>query len=460
MEDPRTSLDSMRRPTSVYCRRTPVRLPGAIEKGGFMPHRFLTVLALFCCIGGALVLGRQSGMSKTDRALYKQMLADIRKDIEKNYYDPKFRGIDLAAAFNDASEKVAATASATDAIDVITNAVFQFGDSHTRFFPPQRATRADYGWTMAAVGGEPLVTAVNPGSDAAQRGLTPGDRVSSLNRHQPTRENLWQILHYYRVVRPQAQQRVVVRKPDGRVVTLDIQSKIERRQVIQAMDAIEEFIDEIVSSFDTDHLVAPDILVWRMTSFRDSDAISPFIGKARKVGALVIDLRDNGGGAVDGLKALVGWLFDHEVPVMTMIGRKGEDRVIAKPRNKPFSGKLIVLVDSRSGSASEVLARLVQIEKRGTVIGDRSAGAVMASVQFGHSFGIGNVTFYSTSVTVSDVRMSDGASLEHVGVTPDEVLLPTPADLAAGRDPVLARAVVLLGGSMTPEQAGKLYPGK
>ena len=42
-------------------------------------------------------------------------------------------------------------------------------------------------------------------------------------------------------------------------------------------------------------------------------------------------------------------------------------------------------------------------------------------------------------------------------VQPDELVLPSPADLAARRDPVLAAAIAMAGGAMTSEEAGRLF---
>jgi C-terminal processing protease CtpA/Prc len=66
------------------------------------------------------------------------------------------------------------------------------------------------------------------------------------------------------------------------------------------------------------------------------------------------------------------------------------------------------------------------------------------------------VTPYAIQITVADFVASDGKRLEGVGVTPDELVFPSGADLAGQRDPALAHATTILGFAIRPEAAGEL----
>src|ERR1700682_3546080 len=92
------------------------------------------------------------------------------------------------------------------------------------------------------------------------------------------------------------------------------------------------------------------------------------------------------------------------------------------------------------------------------VLGDHSSGSVMESRFYPHQVGMETTVFFGASVTDADLVMTDGKSLEHIGVTPDELILPTSADLAAQRDPVITRAAAILGSQLSPEEAGKMFP--
>jgi C-terminal processing protease CtpA/Prc len=267
---------------------------------------------------------------------------------------------------------------------------------------------------------------------------------------------------YYNLM-PTASIRLVVQSPgEAKPRELDVASKIVRRTAALQWDQFffrllrEDYFDSKVKYYEA----GKDVLIWRMKSFEvEEKHIDSMMGKAKNFKTLILDLRGNGGGYVDTLRRLAGYFFDHDLTVATDKRRKESKPYIAKTRGGDmFKGNLIVLVDSDSASASEVFARLIQLEKRGTVIGDRTAGAVMTSRGFDHQTGNGDVLYYGASITVGDLLMSDGKSLENVGVTPDEVVLPTGADLAAKRDPVLAHAATLAGVPLDAEKAGTFFP--
>lgn len=64
--------------------------------------------------------------------------------------------------------------------------------------------------------------------------------------------------------------------------------------------------------------------------------------------------------------------------------------------------------------------------------------------------------YYGLSITDAEFVLRDSLRLEHQGVLPDEVVVPTPGDVATGRDPALARALHLAGLEVDPAAAGRL----
>jgi carboxyl-terminal processing protease len=423
---------------------------------------FARTLPLLVVVSMATVTAQQPAaparaISKFDRGMGLTMLAQVKADLKDNYYDKTFRGMNVDAVFGEAEQRLKNASSVNEVVALIADVLMRLNDSHTTFLPPDRRARVVYGWQASMIGDEPYVTAVLADSDAQKKGLAPGDRIVAWNRFEVTRRNLWQIYYLYNFVRPQILQRVIVRKPDGTEKAIDVESTLqERPQHMDLEDLLMGILDAGMPVLDRWTTVG-DTFVWRSQSFLDPKQMQEVVKKARSSKSMVLDLRGNAGGNVEAMRELVSRLFDHDVRIAVETTRRGDKTMEAKGRKDAFTGPLVVLVDSGSASAAEMTARVVQLEKRGTVLGDRTAGAVMTARMFPHVLGIDSIAFYATTITVGDVRMSDGAMLEHIGVTPDEVVLPSGADLAASRDPVLARAIATLGGSITPETAGKLF---
>jgi C-terminal processing protease CtpA/Prc len=411
------------------------------------------------------------GLSALDRERTQGMLDVIKGEVKKSYYDPAFHGIDVEARFKLAQEKIKQASSLGQSFGIVAQALLDFNDSHTFFIPPRRAASVDYGWQMQMVGDDAYITAVKPGSDAEAQGVKPGDLILAVDGHKPTRAILWKMTYRYYVLAPQASIRFALESPDGKQRELDVKAKVKegKRRLDFSGGGGGEDILAFIREIEDDVRFArhryiesgDQMLIWKMKAFDlTEDKVDEMVGKARKSKALIIDLRGNGGGAEVTLQRLIGNLIDHDVKIGDIKRRKETKPLVAKTRgaDKVYKGQLVVLVDSRSGSASEVFARVVQLEKRGTVIGDRTAGHVMRSNYHGFEMGAETIISYGVSITDADLLMTDGKSLEHTGVTPDEVVLPTAEDMAGQRDPVLARAGAIVGVSLSPEKAGEMFP--
>ena len=409
---------------------------------------------------------RAQSFSSSDIDRGNSMLRAIRSDIEQNYYDPKFRGIDIETLFKQAKDRINKANSNGQIFGIIALTLIEFNDSHLFFLPPQRAARIEHGWTAQMIGDKCFVVAVKPGSDADRKGLKEGDLVHFINDMKPTRNEFWQLQYLINVLRPEPSLRVVVQSAGKEPRELKIDAKIEQTKRITDLTNYEEVGRlEIQEQRDARlrrhrYIEMDDVFIWKMPQFDLTKVgVDEVVGKFRKHKALILDLRGNGGGYQETLLRLLGSFYENDVKVGDLITRKQAKPLIAKSvGNDGFKGQVIVLIDSESASSSEMLARVIQLEKRGTVIGDRSAGAVMQARHYSHTAGVETVTFYGVSITNADLTMTDGNRLEGAGVTPDEFLIPTQSDLAAGRDPVMARALALAGVNMSSEKARTLFP--
>jgi C-terminal processing protease CtpA/Prc len=425
-------------------------------------------MILAICAAGGLV-GRGLGAQepgRLDPEYGRIMLQTIHRNLVAHYYDTAYHHVNLDSVFRSAVERVDSAQSNTQLFAIIATAVFALDDSHTSFWPPERVAEVRYGWDFTMVGDSCYITAVAHGSDAERQGLHVGDRVLAVDHYAVTRANEWKLRYVLDNLDPRAAVTLVLQPPGDTVRQVRVASKVIPHKRLVNLTRLGGGLDywDLVRRSENwdrrhrDEFVSVDsILIWRMPTFLvDDDRVDAGIARARHDKALILDLRGDGGGYETALLRLLGRLFPKDVRVATAELRDKTDTLVARARGGRFEGPLIVLADSRSASASELFAGTVQEERRGTVIGDRTAGAVMGSRCYGLTAGSAIVLLYELCVTAEDVVLADGIRLEKRGVIPDEAVLPSGADLAAGRDPVLARALESLGHSIDPAAAGRL----
>jgi carboxyl-terminal processing protease len=149
--------------------------------------------------------------------------------------------------------------------------------------------------------------------------------------------------------------------------------------------------------------------------------------KKERVEAVVMDLRDNGGGHLTEATGLVG-LFIENGPVVQLRETGGRTEVLDDPEpGAAWKGPLVVVVNRASASASEIFAGAIQDYGRGVIVGQQTYGK--GSVQNLYPldrYALGpNAGFGQLTVTIGKFYRVTGDSTQHRGVTPD-IVLPSP----------------------------------
>ncbi|MDR3088219.1 MAG: carboxy terminal-processing peptidase [Desulfobulbaceae bacterium] len=152
--------------------------------------------------------------------------------------------------------------------------------------------------------------------------------------------------------------------------------------------------------------------------------------KAERVDGIILDLRNNGGGALTDAVAIVG-LFIDKGPVVQVKNARGNERVLSDDEEgEIYAGPLLVMVNKFSASASEIVAAALQDYGRAVIVGDEHThgkGTVQTVVNLDEERLFYQPRFDhlgALKVTVQKFYRINGNSTQFKGVEPD-ILLPS-----------------------------------
>ena len=179
-----------------------------------------------------------------------------------------------------------------------------------------------------------------------------------------------------------------------------------------------------------------------------SDEMDEALQALAGVSAIVIDVRDNGGGSTRNSGPVAGRFVDAE-RVFTYIryrnGPRHEDLgpmrgITVRPAGLRFTGKVVVLTNRRCASATESFILSLRVQPGIVFVGDTTAGALGSPM----TRELPNGWEYRLPQWIQyDVNR---AVLENIGLAPDVVVKLAAADSIAGRDPQLERALAIAQG--------------
>ena len=238
----------------------------------------------------------------------------------------------------------------------------------------------------------------------------------------------------------------LIRGPKGEAVTLTVKKadgSMESIRIIRDVVQIEEtFVKGTVLESDkgrkTGYIYIPSF-------YRDfegsrngghgrnsTDDTKKEIARLKQAGidGLILDLRDDGGGALVDAVDITG-LFIESGPVVQVKNSFGEQRILRDTNTDiQYDGPLVVLVNQFSASASEIVAAALQDYKRAVIVGSKHThgkGTVQTIIDLNENIPLLQLNKYddlgALKVTIQKFYRVTGGSTQYKGVEPD-IMLP------------------------------------
>lgn len=398
--------------------------------------------------GLVLAFGLFAAMFANAQDMSGEAKDEVMKGLEKVISERAFvPGVDLskwpefAAKHKEAIDK----ATTTDEFSrEVNRALREFGFSHMRLRTPRSAQQRGRtfivgpGFNARYKNESLVVVSVTKEGPAEAAGIKVGDIIVEVDGKAPTSASVL-------TGDENTELTVKVRREGEELKEL----KVQRRRISTVRP-------------ETLTMVADDAAVLRIFTFStgyDRKNIEKLITDASaKAKFLVLDLRSNGGGAVNNLQHLLSLLLPPDTAVGTFISKATYQRYLdetkkdgsnlsevaawserkykTSKRDVPhFSGKIAVLTNRASASASEICAAALRENAKSPIVGQQTAGAVLASVYARLPQG------FELQHPTSDYITIKGMRLEGNPLKPDAEVTGRAED---GKDPVVDKALELL----------------